>query len=348
MIEHLRTYGQQLAEPVFEDARALVAHMGAVQAQDMAGSKWALGIRLRRPSLAAVREAVDSGRIIRTHVLRPTWHYVAAEDVRWMLDLSGKRIRAAYLNWGKRSWVDEKTLARFYDSAARLLAGTDGLTIQELTDGLVRSGFGWEADQVKYMLCFGEADGVVCNGREKGRKHTYALLDERVPAVAEVSREEALSLLARKYFSSHSPASPDDFAWWSGLTATEAKKAMQSIERELIADRYEGEKLYVHESCIPESAPDKEVHLLPPFDEYLISYKDRSHVLDPKHAHKAHNNFGTFQPVIFQDGKIVGNWTKKVKKAGTEIEAAPFDSKTKIDARKLADAIDRYRAFLQT
>jgi len=347
MIETIRTYSHQLAEPAFEDAHSLVSHMGAVQAQDMMNSKWALGVRLRQPSFSAVREAVDSGRIVRTHILRPTWHYVAAEDVRWMLDLTGKRVRTAFLHWFKRVWIDDKILVRFYDAAGKLLTGTDGLTIQELTAMLEQRGFDWDADQVKYMLSFGEVDGIVCNGRERGRKHTYALLDERVPAAANIPREEALSMLARKYFGSHSPASAEDFAWWSGLTITEAKKAIQSIGRELIANRYEGGKLYVHELCIRENAPDGEVHLLPPYDEYLISYTDRSHVLDPEHAPKAHNNFGTFQPVIFQNGKIVGNWKKKAEKGGIEIEPTPFDSKTKIDSRKFKAAADRYQTFLK-
>ena len=347
MIENLRTYGHQLADPVFDDAHALVSHMGAVQAQNMANSKWALGVRLRQPSLRLVQEAVDSGRIIRTHILRPTWHYVAAEDIRWMLDLTGKRVRTAFLHWFKRAWIDDDILARFYDAAGKLLTGTDGLTVHELATMLGQAGFDWNAEQVKYMLSFGEVDGIVCNGREKGRKHTYALLDERVPTAGSVSREEALSLLAQKYFRSHSPASPEDFTWWSGLTATEAGKAIRSIEKELIAGRYEGEKLYVHESCIRETAPDAGTHLLPPFDEYLISYKNRTHVLDPKYAAKAYNNFGTFQPVIFRNGKIVGNWKKVAKKGGVGVEAAFFTKADTVGKRELQTAIDRYTGFLE-
>lgn len=346
MVENLRTYSQQLADPVFDDAAALVSHMGAVQAQDMTMSKWALGIRLQQPSLTAVREAVDSGRIVRTHILRPTWHYVAAEDVRWMLGLCADRLRSAYRNsWWKHYEIDEKIYARFSDAVPKLLGGTDGLTVQELADAL--ADYRWHADQVKCMLCFGEVDGLVCNGPERNRKNTYALLDERVPDTPDISKEEAWALLAGKYFRSHSPASPDDFAWWAGSSTTEAKAAINSIAGELIADRYDGGKLYVHESCIREAAPDREVHLLPPYDEYLISYKDRSHVLDPKHSAKAHNNFGIFQPVILQNGKIAGNWKKKPKKGGIEIEAIPFDSKTKINARKLKAAEERYRNFLK-
>lgn len=347
MIEDLRTYGHQLTTPVFDDARDLVAYMGAVQGQDMDMSKWAVGMRLKQPSLTAVREAIDSGRIIRTHIMRPTWHLVAAEDIRWMLDICGKRLRGVYMNyWGKRFDVDEKTHLQFRDTAAKLLAGTDGLTTKELTTALNDSGYDWNADQVKAMLTLGEVEGFVCNGREKNRKYTHVLLDERVPAASGISREEAMSLLALKYFRSHSPASLDDFIWWSGMTGPEARGAISSIQRELITDRYEGQKLYVHESFIRSIAPDEEVHLIPPYDEYLISYKNRTHVLDPKHSAKAHNNYGIFQPVIFHKGKIVGNWKKVTKKTGIEIETSFFTKAGTPGKRKLQSAIDRYIDFL--
>lgn len=348
MVEILRTYGHQLADQAFEDARELVSYMGAVQGQDIDMCKWAVGMRLRQPSLAHVREALDSGRLIRTHILRPTWHVVSADDIRWMLDTCGSRLRSVYMtSWGKHYDIDEKTYTQFRDGAAKLLTGTEGLTIHELTAALNDAGYDWSAEQVKVMLCIGEVEGFVCNGRERSRKHTYALLDERVPAAPGISREEAGSRLARKYFRSHSPASIEDFIWWSGFTGTEAKAAVGAIGGELTKDRYEGGKLYVHESCIKDSVPDEEVHLLPPYDEYLISYKDRTHVLDPKYSSKAHNNYGIFQPVVFYKGKIVGNWKKAAKKGKIEIETTFFTKTGAPGKRKLQAAIERYVDFLQ-
>ena len=346
MIETVRTYSQQLTDHAFDDAQELVSYMGAVQAQDMTMSKWALGIRLRQPSLQAVQEAVDSGKIIRTHILRPTWHYVAPDDIRWMLSLCGDRLRTAYMtSWWKHYEIDGHIYARFCDATSKLVSETDGLTIQELTDALAE--YGWTTDQVKTMLCTGEVEGLFCNGRERNRKNTYALLDERIPATPNRSREEALALLALKYFRSHSPASQNDFVWWSGLSITEAKAAMNLIGNELIADRYEGEKLYIHESYVNHDTFCDGVHLLPPYDEYLISYADRSHVLDPKHKSKAHNNFGIFHPVVYSGGKIVGNWKKVKKKGGTGIETTFFTKTMAPGKRKLQTAIDRYLAFLE-
>lgn len=348
MVEVLRTYGHQLADQVFDGAHGLVSYMGAVQGQEIEMCKWAVGMRLRTPSLSHVREAIDSGQIIRTHILRPTWHLVSAGDIRWMIALCGGRLRAAYMNsWGKHYGVDEKMHARFRDAAEKRLAGTDGLTMQELTGALNHAGYNWNGDQVKTMLCVGEVEGFVCNGREKGRKHTYALLDERVPATSAISGEEALSLLALKYFRSHGPASLEDFVWWSGLSATAAKRAIASLEGGLIKDRYAGEPLFVHESVVKEYLPDQEVHLLPPYDEYLIGYRDRTHVLEAKYRSKAHNNYGIFHPVVFYKGKIVGNWKKVVKKGDTEIETTFFTQAGAPGKKKLQAAIDRYTEFLK-
>ena len=131
------------------------------------------------------------------------------------------------------------------------------------------------------------------------------------------------------------------------MSAAEARQAVGSIQNDLITDRYEGQKLYVHRSGIKDGVPDEEAHLIPPYDEYLISYKDRTHVLDAKYSSKAHNNYGIFQPVIFYKGKIVGNWKKVTKKGGIEIETAFFTKAVTPGKKKIQAAIDRYKDFLK-
>jgi hypothetical protein len=349
MVETLRVRAHNLTRPTFADPVQPVSHMGAVQGQDLEMCKWAVGMRLVSPSLVAVREAIDSARIVRLHIMRPTWHLVAAEDVRWILSTNATRLRATYMSyWGKHYEIGESEIARFHDVGARVLSGTDGLTMQEVTVALNEAGYGWHIDQVKMMLTVGEVEGFICNGRQRGRKNTYALLDERVPATAEIPREEALARLATAYFRSHSPASKEDFEWWSGLSGTEAREAMEAIGSELIADRYDGQKLFVHTSLAEGGMVDDEVHLLPPYDEYLIAYRDRSHVLDPIHTAKAHNGYGIFHPVIMYRGRVVGNWKKLTKKGGTQIETTFFDKSTTPSKQQIDSATERYLAFLQS
>ena len=354
MIADIRMFSQQLSCPVFEHPKDLVAWMGAIQAQDYPMSKWAVGTRLKTPTLQAVNAALQRGEILRTHVMRPTWHLVVAEDIRWMLSLTAPRLKAAYNSYAKGRGLD--ITPQLYEQnkslIIKILEGNKSLTRQEIETALIQTGSiqaDNEADKlhVKYSIELAEVEGVVCSGIDKGNKPTYALLDERVPPVRELHREEALARLAERYFKSHSPASLNDFTWWSGLTISEARQAIGLIEKELITDRFTDQKLYVHESLKEAVTPQENaLHLLPSFDEYLISYKDRTAVLQPEHHPKAFNNFGTFYPVILHKGKIVGNWNKVTRKGALTVETSFFDPKTRISQKLLEKAAKRYLHFM--
>lgn len=190
-----------------------------------------------------------------------------------------------------------------------------------------------------------EAEGVICSGAEKDKKHTYALLEERVPPAKELHKDEALARLATLYFQSHSPATIHDFVWWSGLPVTEARKAINFIKPALITENYNSADFYIHQSYNGATQADNVIHLMPPYDEYLISYKDRTAVLETEHHPKAFNNFGIFYPVILCNGKIVGNWKKSIKKGEIFIDTSFFDKKLKFDKKLMKDAEERYRRF---
>ncbi len=346
MIENIRMLSQQLASPNFEHPKALVSWMGAIQAQDYPMSKWAVGSRLQSGSLQTVDETLKRGEILRTHVLRPTWHLVAAEDIRWMLKLSAQRIKLAYVSSAKGHQLDisEKQYGQFNDLVVRMLEGNKSLTKQEIEAEVNQRGIKTVEPLIRRLLGNSEIEGVICSGVDKGGKPTYALLDERAPQVAGIHREEALARLASRYFRSHSPAKLADFAWWSGLSLTEAKQAIGLIQSELITD---SDNLFVHESYKEAATLQTNIlHLLPSFDEYLISYKDRTAVLDLEYHPKAFNRFGTFYPVILHNGKIVGNWKKTVKKGQVAIETSFFDPKHGISRELIEKAKNRYKSFI--
>lgn len=311
MITHIRVASQQLEQPRFESPKELVSWMGAIQAQEYEMAKWAIGIRLRSSSLETVNEALYKGDILRTHVMRPTWHFVAAEDIRWMLMLSSERIKAAVMSYAKGHFGKiEKTLfTRCLDQIGKILEGYKSLTKQEVTAELQKSGILPTIDHVNLFLTWGEVEGIVCSGIDKGKKTTYALLDERVPPTRELCREEALARLASRYFQSHSPAQLQDFVWWSGLTATECRLAINLIKTELMTETFDSREYFIHQSWKGKNESEPVLRLLPAFDEYLISYKNRTDVLPLEHHPKAFNRFGTFYPVILYNGKIIGNQT---------------------------------------
>ena len=344
MITHIRVASQQLEQPRFESPKELVSWMGAIQAQEYEMAKWAIGIRLRSSSLETVNEALYKGDILRT---RPTWHFVAAEDIRWMLMLSSERIKAAVMSYAKGHFGKiEKTLfTRCLDQIGKILEGYKSLTKQEVTAELQKSGILPTIDHVNLFLTWGEVEGIVCSGIDKGKKTTYALLDERVPPTRELCREEALARLASRYFQSHSPAQLQDFVWWSGLTATECRLAINLIKTELITETFDSREYFIHQSWKGKNESKPVLRLLPAFDEYLISYKNRTDVLPLEHHPKAFNRFGTFYPVILYNGKIIGNWSRSIKKNTIQIEMDFFEKKPRIPVKLIQQAEAQIDAF---
>lgn len=350
-LKNIRLLSQQLASPEFSTPGELVRHMGAVQAQDMAMSLWAVGMRLKKPSRREVMKTLDEGRILRTHVLRPTWHLVHADDIRWMLALSSRRIKAANESFGASNGVNisRQDLHKCFNAIEKTLEGGKSKTKAAIAETLSTEGFKTDAPHINRIMAFAEAEGIICSGVAEKGKHTYALLDERVPATAETSREEALSRLAQMYFRSHSPASVTDFTWWSGLSATEAKLAVRIIQDELKTEKFNGRELLIHISWLSVKAGKKHdtTHLLPPFDEYLISYKDRSDVLNAGFFPKAFNNFGIFYPVILHNGQVIGNWIRRAGKGMPEAGISFFSGHDRIPCENITAACARYRSFME-
>lgn len=310
-IPNIRLQNQQLLNPLFCQPKELVSWLGAMQAQNYSMVKWAVGMRLKSATIQTVEEALRKGEILRTHVMRPTWHLVAAEDIRWMLKLSARRIKSANDSFAKgyNLEITDELYAKSYNLLEKILCGNKSLTKQEIAEHFCCSGILVEADnhRMTRFMVRAEQEGIVCSGEDKGGKYTYALLEERVPPVPEITKDEALARLARSYFRSHAPAVLQDFIWWSGLPVSEAKQAIYLIESELTAEQWNGQTWYVHEACRTRGKVSGRLHLLPSYDEYLLGYKDRTDVLPKEHYPKAFTNNGLFYPVILHEGQVIGN-----------------------------------------
>ena len=269
-IPNIRLQNQQLLNPLFCQPKELVSWLGAMQAQNYSMVKWAVGMRLKSATIQTVEEALRKGEILRTHVMRPTWHLVAAEDIRWMLKLSAQRIKSANDSFAKgyNLEITDELYAKSYNLLEKILCGNKSLTKQEIAEHFCCSGILVEADnhRMTRFMVRAEQEGIVCSGEDKGGKYTYALLEERVPPVPEITKDEALARLARSYFRSHAPAVLQDFIWWSGLPVSEAKQAIYLIESELTAEQWNGQTWYVHEACRTRGKVSGRFHLLPSYD----------------------------------------------------------------------------------
>ena len=339
----LRLLNQQLVAPQYSDPAEVVSYMGAIQAQEYRMMRWAVAMRTRKPSAKAFKETFDSGRIIRLHLMRGTWQLVAAEDYWMMTDLCAPKAISVTKGWmssNKISIPDEEYL-RIRDILAQTAADRGSATKEDFARALAERDIRMDDHRLSYHIRLAELSGLLCSGVLHPQKRTLALTAERIPSFAPLPREEALALLARKYFRSHSPATLQDFVWWSGLNISDCRKAIGSLDKELDTVRWKGETYYIHCDSRTRGFRQGRVHLLPAYDEYLIGYKSRHVVLHPDHRHHAHDNSGTFWNVMLQDGRVVGNWSD----AGSKTTVSLFRPDSSPDPDALQSELLRFDRF---
>jgi len=342
-----RLHNQKLSTTTFKNPAEVVGWLGAVQSQDYAGAKWAIGQRMKNATDAAIEQAFNAGEILRTHVMRPTWHFVKPEDIRWMLALTAPRILTQSATYFRKLELDKSIFKRSNVVLTKALQGGKQLTRAELMSVLKKNGItGDNLLRFTYLIVYAELDGVLCSGARHGKQFTYALLDERVPHTRTLERDEALAELAKRYFVSHGPATLQDFVWWSGLTVVDARKGLDSINSSLISEVETGQTYWFADST-PARVPTPTVHLLPNYDEYTVGYTDRSAIFDTQHSQKldSRGNF-LFNNVVVVNGRVVGTWKRTLKKSEVIIELTPFGTLTKAEKRAIADTAEGYGKFL--
>ena len=318
-IPHARLHNQRLSAGHCAKPEDVVHWLGAVQAQEYPGARWALALRMQRQSDADIERAFADGRILRTHVMRPTWHFVTPADIRWMLALTAPRVRAAVASYDRKLGIDAAVVLRSNKAIAAALKGGVELTRQELKTVLEKSGV--RADTVQrlaHVVIHAELDGVACSGALRGKQFTYALLDERVPPTKAIPREEALGELARRYFTSRGPAQLQDFVWWSGLKVAEARDGIEHAAHHLTTEVIVDKTYWFSSSTAVTLRPLRAAHLLPLYDEYLIAYKDRSASLDTAYWRSITGRDAFSAPVVL-DGKVVGGWKQTQRRGVFEI-----------------------------
>jgi Winged helix DNA-binding domain len=344
-IAALRLHLQQISKPNFNNPKVLVAHLGAVQAQDYPMSKWAIGLRLPAATDATIEAALDAGELVRTHVMRPTWHIVSGEDVRWMLALTAKRIKAAFNSFDQKMGLDTALYNRANDLIVHALEGGKYLTRAEVMTYLEQHGIKTDPGRATHFMMNAELDALVCNGVMRGKEQTYALLDEKVPKGLVFSREEALAELAKRYFNSHSPATLQDFSWWSGLSMPDARAGIEAIRNTLDTFVFE-EKTYFYPESMPNSEGGDALFFLPAFDEYCVSYTNRNAVFAPHHQGKAFTVNGIFKPIIVQNGQVIGVWKRTIAKNKVIVETTFFEESNQLDAVVISAAMQPFGWFL--
>jgi hypothetical protein len=345
-IAHYRLLNQQIAASKFKTAKDLAGWMGALQAQDVNMVKWAMGARLPDATEQEIETAIDKGDLIRTHLLRPTWHIVSSDDIYWMLDLTSPQIRKALKLRDKRLEHDEKTYRKSSDILIRSLSGGNHMSREELIPEFIHAGLAVDENRASHLFMRAEIDGLICSGKTKAGKQTYALLAERVPNKKTLPREEALAELAKRYFTSHGPATLQDFVWWSGLSIGESKRALEIIKSGFVSETV-GDQIYWF-TAVPEASirSKDSVYLLPAYDEFVISYRDRTASLIFEDHNKAVSNNGIFRPIIVENGIVTGIWKRRIKNDKVMIETEFFRPPGKTMRSRILKPLASYGHFL--
>lgn len=313
-ISHLRLINQQIIASKFKTAKEIVGCMGAMQAQDFSMAKWAIGVRLLKSTDKLIESAIDKGEIIRTHLMRPTWHFVSSDDIYWMLELTAPQIKASLKSRDKELEINKFIYEKSNFIIENALHGGKHLFREELVSGLEQANIATDNNRASHLLLRAELDGIICSGTTKNNKITYALLSERVPKAKVFTREEALSKLAQKYFTSHGPATLQDFVWWAGLSVTESKHALEMIKSNLVSETIDNQTYWFTDLFSIPNIDKELVCLLPAYDEFIISYKDRTATLPFEIHNKAVSNNGIFRPTIVIKGQVRGLWKRTIKK----------------------------------
>ncbi|MDG4834521.1 winged helix DNA-binding domain-containing protein [Solwaraspora sp. WMMD1047] len=334
------------------DVAGIVEWFGAMQAQDVASGMWSLGLRLPGATQDDVQAALERREAIRTWPMRGTVHLVPPRDAHWMLDLMGVRALAGVRQRRENLGLDVETADRAVEVLGEALAGGGRFTRAQCLATLTAAGIAAEGQRLYHLLWYASQRGVLCIAPHIGKEQTFVLLDEWVPDPHRPERDEALGIIARRYFRSHGPTSRQDFAGWTGLTAADAKRGIAVAGDALTAVRSDGAELYADAALL--DAYDggagwqvDDLHALPGFDEYLLGFKDRSLMVAPEHKQAIiPGNNGVFQSTVVRAGRVIATWKRTTTKTRTTIRIQPLTPTTKETRARVEQTFTPYAHYL--
>ena len=346
-IAHQRLHTQHLLGPRLERPQDVVRWLGAVQSQDYPGAKWGLAQRTNGLTESEIDQAFTAGEFLRTHVLRPTWHFVMPGDIRWMLELTAPRIKKTMASYDRGLELDDAAYSRSNSAIEKALRGGKHLTRTELGHALRDAGVVASGQRLAHIVMRAELDALICSGALRGKQQAYALLAERAPNAQRLPRDEALARLTRRYFTSHGPALPQDFAWWSGLTVADARAGVEMVKGDLTSETLNGKTYWFARSSTAKRSTGPIAHLLPNYDEYLIAYRDRSAFFDPSGLVEAKFLAGVLsRHIAVIDGRLVGGWHSIAKRDEVIIEGTLLIRPNRHQQSALKAAANDYGHFL--
>jgi len=341
---HLRLHHHLLTQTTATSIPEVVTHLCAMQAQDYAGAKWSIGLRLPGTTDAEIEQAILDKSIVRTTTIRGTLHFVSPADVRWINAFIRPRIVSKYAGRYKQLELDDAAVTKSNKIFETALADKE-LTRKELEELLGKNGIALTSERMNHFLSRAALDQVICCGARRGKEFTYALLDSWAPSSPAMAAEEARAKLALRYFTGHGPATAQDFASWAGLTLGEARAGLSAVASELSSISFNNVEYWMKPADAFKNTSG--VFLLPGFDEYFIGYEDRSLIVDEARLKKLIPLNGIFSPTIVLNGRIEGTWKRTIKKNAMLMESTPFQPFSDARQQAIVKASKPFSKFME-
>jgi hypothetical protein len=347
-IAQSRLQAQLISDRKFTKPEEVVSWMCAMQAQDYPGSKWSIGLRLNEASVRDIDIAIQEKRIIRTWPMRGTLHFVAAPDVRWMLDLLAPRVIASSARRHRQLELDGEVFSQTRKLILKVLKENKQITRQALFEVFESSKIASRNQRGIHIIQQHALEGMICFGPHEGKQPTFILMDEWVPKTQKLLRDEALYILALRYFTSHGPATLKDFIWWSGLITSDARTAIESARDQLSKVIVNGNEYWFNPNTEKLVTSSLTAYLLPGYDEFILGYTNRSDIIDSKYMKRITPGGGLFIPTIVIYGKIAGTWKRIPTKKKISIEKNPFKRFTADQRMSVMKEEERFLGFVSS
>jgi hypothetical protein len=329
------------------EPESVVRWFGAMQAQDYEPAKWAVAMRSSGAGDAELDRAVDEGRILRTHALRPTWHFVLPEDIGWIQMLTGPRVHVLNGHYYRINGLDERFRGRCQRLITRWLEADGELTRAEIGQRLKAEGIEAAGPRLAYIVMSAELNGVICSGKRSGATHTYDLVSGRAKGASKLSEDEALAELSVRYFRSHGPATVGDFRWWSSLTVAQIRRGLELAGDRLVRESVGDLELWSADPDPLDSPSSPTVHILQPYDEYTVAFSDTKSAVnigdEPPEPPVVEGR--AFYNAVIIDGHLAGWWRRVLGRARIEIEVRPVRKLSRPERRALESAAAGYGRF---
>ncbi len=346
-IVNYRLANQHLISSVFENSQEVVSHFGAVQAQDYNAAKWSIGLRLKNSRDKEIEQAFNEGKILRTHILRPTWHFVSPENLNWIEKLTSDRVKQLMKTYNIKLELTDELFKKTNKLICKTLQSKNYLTRQEIKSLLDEINIKTNVQRLAHIVMWAELDGLICSGPMRNKSFTYALLSERAPKQKNLTREESLAELVKLYYQSHGPSLIKDFSWWSGLSMKDATQGASLNKSKLFTEKVNGKQFWFFPTKHNPLPAKHSVFLLSVYDEYFIGYKDRSFILENNYKKNmvAVGN-ALLTSLIIINGRVEGTWKKKLGKDKIEIKLNLFRKLNHKEMNELKIISEKYGNFL--